>query len=63
MSIRGPSDLVKAECTACDHSELIPAIGLPQGMRLPPYTGVLDLESPSCGAENATPRGRRQCRL
>ena len=40
----GPGDFVKAECTACGHSELIPASGLLQGMRLPPYTPVLDLE-------------------
>jgi hypothetical protein len=42
--IEGPGDFVKAECIGCGHSELIPAIGLVSGLRLPPYTRVLDLE-------------------
>jgi len=29
---------------SCGHDMLIPAVGLLQGMRLPPYTPVLDLE-------------------
>jgi hypothetical protein len=40
---RGPGDFVNVEC-ACGHTELIPAVGLLQGMRLPPITRVLDLE-------------------
>ena len=39
----GPGDFVKVECV-CGHSELIPSSGLQQGLRLPPYTPVLDLE-------------------
>ena len=39
----GPGDFVRVECTVCRHEELIPAIGLQQGMRLPPCTPVLDL--------------------
>jgi hypothetical protein len=37
-------DFVKVECF-CGHSELIPSSGLQQGLRLPPYLPVLDLES------------------
>jgi hypothetical protein len=44
LSDLGPNDFVKAECTACGHDMVIPAVGLLQGMRLPPYTHVLDLE-------------------
>ena len=40
----GPSDFVRAECAACGHDELTPASALLQGLRLPPYTPVLDLE-------------------
>jgi hypothetical protein len=39
----GPGDFVKAECI-CGHSELIPASGLQQGLRLPPHLPVLDLQ-------------------
>jgi hypothetical protein len=40
----GSGDFVKVECTACRHDALIPASSLLQGLRLPPYTPVLDLE-------------------
>jgi hypothetical protein len=40
----GPGDFVKVECLACSHDELTPAIGLLSGLRLSPYTRVLDLE-------------------
>ena len=40
----GLGDFVKIECIACGHGELIPASALSQGLRLPPYTPVLDLE-------------------
>jgi hypothetical protein len=40
----GPEDFVKVECV-CGHDMLIPPSGLLQGLRLPPYTPVLDLES------------------
>ena len=36
--------VVRVECTACRHEELIPAVGLLPGMRLPPDTLVLDLK-------------------
>ena len=39
----GQGDLVEVECV-CGHTQLIPAFGLLQGMRLPPITRVLDLE-------------------
>jgi hypothetical protein len=37
--------LTLVECAACGHDVLIPSIGLQQGLRLPPYKPVLDLES------------------
>ena len=40
----GPDDFVKIECTACRHDALIPASGFLIGLRLPPYTHILDLE-------------------
>ena len=40
----GPGDFVKAECIACGHTELIPTLGLTQGLRLPAHMPVLDLE-------------------
>jgi hypothetical protein len=40
----GPGDFVKVECIACGHYELIPPTSLLHGLRLPPYTPVLDLE-------------------
>jgi hypothetical protein len=39
----GPGDFVRVECAACGHDELIPAVGLTQGLRLPPYIPILDL--------------------
>jgi len=36
--------MIFAGGTACGHDMLIPAVGLLQGMRLPPHTLVLDLE-------------------
>ena len=44
MKHYGPDDLVKIECTACRHDALIPASGFLIGLRLPPYTHILDLE-------------------
>ncbi len=41
----GPGDFVKVECVACGHDVLIPSTGLLQGLRLPPFMPVLDLES------------------
>jgi hypothetical protein len=40
----GPGDLVRVECIACGHDILIPPSSLLHGLRLPPYTPVLDLE-------------------
>jgi hypothetical protein len=40
----GPGDFVKAECMACGHDELISAVALAAGLRLPPTYRVLDLE-------------------
>ena len=40
----GPGDFVKLECAACGHDALIPPSSLLNGLRLPPYTPVLDLE-------------------
>ena len=51
LSGLGPDDFVKAECTACGHDILIPAVGLLQGLRLPSYTYVLDLERKLCCRE------------
>jgi hypothetical protein len=31
----GPGDFVKVECMVCGHTEMIPAIGLVNGLRLP----------------------------
>ena len=45
LSDLGSGDFVKVECIACGHGELIPANSLLQGLRLPPYTPVLDLEA------------------
>ena len=39
----GAGDFVRVEC-ACGHDELIPAVGLTQGVRLPPETKILDLQ-------------------
>lgn len=39
----GPGDFVRVEC-ACGHEALLPGSGLIQGMKLPPYTLVSDLE-------------------
>jgi hypothetical protein len=44
VSDLGPGDFVKVECIACGHGELIPPSSLLQGLQLPPYTPVLDLE-------------------
>jgi hypothetical protein len=40
----GPGDFVRVECIACRHDILIPPSSLLNGLRLPPYTPVLDLE-------------------
>ena len=40
----GPGGFVKFECAACGHDALIPPSSLLNGLRLPPYTPVLDLE-------------------
>ncbi len=40
----GPGDFVRFECAACCHDALIPPSSLLNGLRLPPYTPVLDLE-------------------
>ena len=44
LSDLGPDDLVKIECTACQHDALIPASGFLVRLKLPPYTHILDLE-------------------
>src|SRR5436190_2460116 len=36
--------MMKFECAACGHDALIPPSSLLHGLRLPPYTPVLDLE-------------------
>jgi hypothetical protein len=43
VSDLGPGDFVHVECV-CGHSELILASGLQQGLRLPPFMPVLDLQ-------------------
>ena len=40
----GDGDFLRVECAGCGHDEMIPPIGLLQGLRLPPYMRVLDLE-------------------
>jgi hypothetical protein len=40
----GPGYFVKVEYIACGHDELILPSSLLNGLRLPPYTPVLDLE-------------------
>ena len=40
----GPGDLVKIQCIACGHYRADPPSSLLNGLRLPPYTPVLDLE-------------------
>ena len=40
----GPGDFVYVECTGCGHDLLIPSSGLQQGLRLPPFMPVLDLQ-------------------
>ena len=40
----GPGDFVRVECIACRHDILIPPSSLLNGLRLPPYIPVLDLE-------------------
>jgi hypothetical protein len=44
VSDLGPGDFVHVECAACGHDLLIPSSGLLQGLKLPPYKPVLDLE-------------------
>ena len=39
-----PGDFVRVECIACGHAMLIPPSLLLNGLRLPAYTPVLDLE-------------------
>jgi hypothetical protein len=39
----GSGDFVRVECGACGHEEFIPHFNLMHGLRLPPYTRVLDL--------------------
>lgn len=39
----GTCDFVNVECI-CGRSELIPSTGLQQGIRLPPFMPVLDLQ-------------------
>jgi hypothetical protein len=58
MEDLGPGDFVKVECIACGQDELIPPSSLLNGLRLPPYTPVLDLNR-GCAAESATRAGRR----
>jgi hypothetical protein len=53
----GPADFVKMECAACGHDVLIPPSALPQGLRLPPYTVVRDLE-PRLRCRECDARGR-----
>jgi hypothetical protein len=53
----GPGDCVKVECTVCGHTELLPSVGLLQGMRLPPYTHVLDLK-PKLRCRECDTKGR-----
>ena len=40
----GPNDFVQVKCAACGHAEMIPPTSFLHGLRLPPYTAVLDLE-------------------
>ena len=40
----GDGDYLRVECIACGHDEMIPKIGLLNGLRLPPYMRVLDLQ-------------------
>jgi hypothetical protein len=35
---------VRVECIACGHDEMIPKVGLTQGLRLPLQMLILDLE-------------------
>jgi len=49
----GPGDFVKVECIACGHDELILPSSLLNGLRLPPFTPVLDLRRLRCRECNA----------
>jgi hypothetical protein len=40
----GPDDFIRVECNACGHDEMIPKIGLTQGLRLPLQMLILGLE-------------------
>ena len=53
----GPGDFVKVECV-CGHSVLVPPSGLQQGLRLPPYTPVLDLERRRFRCRECDARGK-----
>jgi hypothetical protein len=57
MEDLAPGDFVGVECAACRHVKLIPAVGLTQGLRLPPHTFVLSLES-RFGCRECDQRGR-----
>jgi hypothetical protein len=52
----GPDDFVRVECIACGHDEMIPKVGLTQGLRLPLQMLILDLEPRLRGAANAMSR-------
>ena len=56
----GRGDFVKVECIACGHDELIPPSSLLHGLRLPPYTPVLDLE-PRLRCRECAGRRRFDC--
>ena len=40
----GPDDFLLVECIACGHDEMIPKVGLTQGLRLPQQMLIVDLE-------------------
>jgi hypothetical protein len=50
-------DFVRVECGACGHDELIPYYSLVHGLRLQPYTRVLDL-APRLRCRECDAKGR-----
>jgi hypothetical protein len=58
----GPGDFVRVECAVCGHDMLIPPSSLRDGLRLPPYTPLLDLER-RLRCRECDAKGRRLCRL
>ena len=53
LSDLGAGDFVQIECTACRHDALIPAVGVLQGLRLPPLEPPGPTMNCDCAAGDA----------